>query len=73
MRNGGGSIRNMARIEGDKVRDMRNVMGTRRMEWSGGIRETGREEWKEGRGGGMRKEEWEESMRNGVRLIGFRG
>ena len=28
------------------------VMGTRRMEWSGGIRETGREEWKkEGEGG----------------------
>ena len=37
----------MARIKGDKVWDMRNVMGTRRMEWSGGIRETGR---RKGRG-----------------------
>ena len=56
----------MARKEGDKVRGMRNVMGTRRMEWSGGIRETGREGWKEGRGRGA-----EESMRKG--LVGFRG
>ena len=53
----------MARKEGDKVRDMRNVMGTRRMEWSGGIRETGREEWKEGRGGGSRREHEEGARR----------